>query len=553
MPTQAERTFSNQLMAFFAVNIIALGAWAAPTSLSARAISVSSVQLAWVNSASSGSISVERSLSSSSGFSVIASLAGGTTSYLNSSLSSGTLYYYRVRNITKTYYGMKYSAYSNIASVKTLAAVAPKVSLSPASALVFADQTVGSTSALQFVTVTNSGNATLSFNGDFTISGDFGFGGKGTCLFSLAPGASCTASIVFTPTASGTRTGVLTLNDNATNSPQVIKLSGSGVSASVSCTVTVSTALDLQSYANSAAAGSTICVSPGIYSFPNGITSNATGTSTGRIRFVSTTKWGAVINATGAVAAWRMNGDYQEVNGFEIYGATRDGIDANAKHQFIMNNKVHDLGAGGCDGTGGTGIGQDTYSGGDTTIASNMVYNIGPGSGKTLCNTVQGIYLADPVGFIYDNLVSTVSSDCITSYHYATQLIVMNNTVMHCLDAGIIIAGSSVTNSNGYVGNNIVVNSPNAGITENGSVSGYTYVNNLFYNNGYNYGTTSSDPAGTILASPLFVNDTGSVSSGDYHLKSGSPAIGTGVLKNAPSTNFDGTPWPGGKPNIGAY
>jgi hypothetical protein len=317
--------------------------------------------------------------------------------------------------------------------------------------------------------------------------------------------------------------------------------------------VTVSTASALQSYASSAAPGSTICVSPGIYNFPNGVTSTAVGTSSGRIRFVSTTKWGAVINATGAVAAWQMNGDYQEVNGFEMYGATRDGIDANAKHQFVMNNKVHDLGAGGCDGTGGTGIGQNTYNGGDTTVASNMVYNIGPGSGKTLCNTVQGIYLADPVGFIYDNLVSTISSDCITSYHYATQLIVMNNTVMHCLDAGIIIAGSSVTNSNGYVGNNIVVNSPNAGIVENGSVSGYTYVNNLFYNNGYNYGTTSSAPTGTILASPLFVNDTGSVSSGDYHLRSGSPAIGKGVLKNAPSSNFDGKLWPGGIPNIGAY
>jgi hypothetical protein len=550
-------------MVFFAANIMALGAWAAPTSLSAKAASTSSIQLAWVNSTTSGSISIERSLSSTSGFSVIASVAGGTTSYLNSSLSSGTLYYYRVRTVTKRSSTTKYSAYSNIASAKTLVALAPKVSLSPASSLVFANQTVGTTSALQMVTVTNSGNATLTINGDFTISGDFGFGDQGTCQYSLAPGASCTASIVFKPTASGTRTGVLTLNDNAANSPQVINLSGSGVSTSptptptptpgVSCTVTVSTAADLQSYAKSATPGSTICVSPGTYNFPSGITSSAMGTSSGRIRFVSTTKWGAKINATGAVQAWRMTGDYQEVNGFDIYGSSRDGIDANAKHQFVMNNKVHDLGAGGCDGTGGTGIGQDTYSGGDTTVASNMVYNIGPGGGKTLCNTVQGIYLADPVGFVYDNLVSTVSSDCITSYHYATQLIVMNNTVMHCLDAGIIIAGSSVTNSNGYVGNNIVVNNPNAGITENGSVSGYTYVNNLFYNNGYNYGTTSSAPTGTILASPNFVNDTGSVATGDYHLRSGSPAIGKGVLKNAPSSNFEGILWPGGIPNIGAY
>src|SRR5439155_1168692 len=103
----------------------------------------------------------------------------------------------------------------------------PAVSLSPSS-LSFGNQAVGTTSTVQFVTVSNTGNATLTFSGSFGISGNFAFAGLGTCGSSLAAGASCTISVKFTPTATGTRTGTVTLNDNAPNSPQSISLSGSG-------------------------------------------------------------------------------------------------------------------------------------------------------------------------------------------------------------------------------------------------------------------------------------------------------------------------------------
>ena len=90
------------------------------------------------------------------------------------------------------------------------------------------NQTVGTTSAVKYVTLTNTGNATLTFSGSFAISGDFHFAGLGTCGSSVAAGASCTLSVKFTPTATGARTGVVTLNDNAPNTPQRISLSGSG-------------------------------------------------------------------------------------------------------------------------------------------------------------------------------------------------------------------------------------------------------------------------------------------------------------------------------------
>ncbi|MFL5813149.1 MAG: choice-of-anchor D domain-containing protein [Bdellovibrionia bacterium] len=104
----------------------------------------------------------------------------------------------------------------------------PAASLS-ASALAFSWQKVGTTSKVQLVKITNTGNANLIFS-NFSISGDFAFGGTGTCVAgrAYAPGASCTASVVFKPKASGTRAGVLSIPSNASSTPAKVSLSGRG-------------------------------------------------------------------------------------------------------------------------------------------------------------------------------------------------------------------------------------------------------------------------------------------------------------------------------------
>ncbi|HEV2344051.1 MAG TPA: glycoside hydrolase family 3 C-terminal domain-containing protein, partial [Actinocrinis sp.] len=98
------------------------------------------------------------------------------------------------------------------------------LSASPNS-LAFAAQNVGSTSAAQSVTITNGGNAAASIT-SVAASGDYAE--TNTCGSSLAAGASCSASVTFTPTAAGTRTGALTVNSNAANSPLTVNLSGTG-------------------------------------------------------------------------------------------------------------------------------------------------------------------------------------------------------------------------------------------------------------------------------------------------------------------------------------
>src|SRR6266849_9918235 len=118
-----------------------------------------------------------------------------------------------------------YYVYSQAAYAST-----PAVSISPTS-LTFSSQTVGTTSPVQYLSVTNIGNATLTFT-PATISGDFGFGGTASniCSTSLAPGVNCVFGILFKPTIAGTRTGTLTINDNASTSPQTALLNGTGVS-----------------------------------------------------------------------------------------------------------------------------------------------------------------------------------------------------------------------------------------------------------------------------------------------------------------------------------
>ncbi|HWB34966.1 MAG TPA: choice-of-anchor D domain-containing protein, partial [Rugosimonospora sp.] len=101
----------------------------------------------------------------------------------------------------------------------------PILSANPSS-LTFAGTIVGATSAAQSVTVTNTGTTSASIS-SVAVSGDFHQ--STTCGSSLAVGASCTVSVTFTPTTSGTRTGAVTITSNANNSPTSVSLTGSGI------------------------------------------------------------------------------------------------------------------------------------------------------------------------------------------------------------------------------------------------------------------------------------------------------------------------------------
>lgn len=91
--------------------------------------------------------------------------------------------------------------------------------------LTFTSQMVGTTSAPKTVTVSNPGNAALIM-GAMAAAGDFAQ--TNNCPASLPAGSSCTVSVTFSPTASGSRTGTVSITDSDFGSPQLVTLSGTG-------------------------------------------------------------------------------------------------------------------------------------------------------------------------------------------------------------------------------------------------------------------------------------------------------------------------------------
>lgn len=121
---------------------------------------------------------------------------------------------------------------------------APILVISP-TALGFAAQSVGTTSASQTVTVFNNGSAALTISSVATTGADAGNfaiiqGGSAPCVAAgnVAAGKSCTVMIAFTPASVGAKNATLNLSDNASGTPQMVALTGTGVSSSITLSAT---------------------------------------------------------------------------------------------------------------------------------------------------------------------------------------------------------------------------------------------------------------------------------------------------------------------------
>jgi hypothetical protein len=104
--------------------------------------------------------------------------------------------------------------------------------------LTFAATPVGSVSAAQTVTLKNTGKAALAIGS----LGTQGFGSSlfsvsaNTCGSTLAPAASCTFAVAFVPNAAGAATGTVAVVDDATASPQLVALHGTGTAPKAALT-----------------------------------------------------------------------------------------------------------------------------------------------------------------------------------------------------------------------------------------------------------------------------------------------------------------------------
>ncbi|MGA8037869.1 MAG: SBBP repeat-containing protein [Candidatus Acidiferrales bacterium] len=91
------------------------------------------------------------------------------------------------------------------------------------------DTLVGQSGPAEQLLVFNQGNSVLSISTVTEEGPDFS-AVKQNCL-SVQPGTSCVINVIFHPTAAGLRTGTLTVNDNAADTPQTVTLEGNGLTA----------------------------------------------------------------------------------------------------------------------------------------------------------------------------------------------------------------------------------------------------------------------------------------------------------------------------------
>ena len=113
-----------------------------------------------------------------------------------------------------------------LSGIGTSSTPQPQVSLS-ASNLSFGSQTQGTSGTAQAITLTNTGNATLHISA-INLTGSYpkDWTQTNTCTAPLAAQGTCTISVTFSPSDNGVLSAIVTIADDAPNSPQAINLYG---------------------------------------------------------------------------------------------------------------------------------------------------------------------------------------------------------------------------------------------------------------------------------------------------------------------------------------
>lgn len=454
------------------------------------------------------------------------------------------------------------------------ARLGPAVRFSP-QMLDFGFVATGKTSAIHIVTITNTGDADLSFPVDFRVQDSrFAFGGAGNCKRNVkyAPGASCTASLTYTPTSASAVSGSMTVATDATNTPLVLPLkAGPGsLDAAPNNLYVATTGSDanagtrgapfktISKAATAAKAGYVVHVADGTYR--ENVITNSSGTASSYITFISDNRWGAKIVAPGGgnSAAWHNRGDFVAIVGFDISGGGAVGINHSGSGDIARQNHVHHIPAAACSGYGGAGIGFDQYNLKSGGIAdANLVHDIGPLG--TNCFRVQGVYTSIPNVTISNNVIYKVVGYAVTNGHCSYNVKVLNNTMFNnggpVEGGGVVMTGNTkctLASNGNVVANNIVYDSV-IGLHEEGVTTADVtiYTNNLVYGNKINWGAMRMPHSNDVRADPAFVTyfrDGG----GDYRVRPGSPAIGKGSAAYAPAHDFLGHRR-GASVTLGAY
>jgi parallel beta-helix repeat protein len=297
--------------------------------------------------------------------------------------------------------------------------------------------------------------------------------------------------------------------------------------------------------------GWTIHVAPGTYGpYSSAIVTYANGTPSAHIRYVSDVKWGAKISGSAA-DVWATAGAFEDIEGFDISSSstqTTQVFQSSAYNVRFIGNRVHDMKNTSC--LSGAGIHFGTGSSYNSAIG-NFIFNIGM-SPAAHCNQAHGIYISTSNNLAANNIVFNTGDLGIQIWgSTVNNNSVINNTLFGNW-RGLVIGSSSSAASGNYVANNIIAFNLDVGGYETGAVGSNTVTNNVNYGNGRAWGLTSDTAVKTISADPQFMNYKAD-GTGDYHVKSSSPAINAGAVVSLSTDYQGGQRVMGGAIDGGAY
>jgi Right handed beta helix region/Protein of unknown function (DUF1565) len=282
--------------------------------------------------------------------------------------------------------------------------------------------------------------------------------------------------------------------------------------------------------------GATVHVMPGTYSFDGELKTEASGTPSATIRYVSDQPWGAKLRSskTANSAVWWNRGDYVAIEGFDLSGAGALGIYNEGSHVQIIGNFIHDIPAPGCPAAGGAGILNGNHDASADDVIGNTVTGIGELS--LPCARVHGIYQTNAGGRIVHNTVVRSEGWGIHLWHAATGVLISDNLLLENTRGGILVGAvasefrdGNGKNSGTTVTHNVIVGSKTTddtraayGVEQYGDVEHATITDNVVY--GYRDGAVhapGAEVSGNIEADPRVVPSNGTSS---FALPSSSPA-----------------------------
>jgi len=285
--------------------------------------------------------------------------------------------------------------------------------------------------------------------------------------------------------------------------------------------------------------GDVLRVLPGHYSESVQVT--VSGTPSQRITIASDTRWGAKLNAQGALFGIDVRGSYVDVIGFEVTGASNTGIISWRPNNSIIYNYVHHIRAQ-CDSNGGSGVNMSPYAD-DGVIMGNFIHDIGDLSAGH-CTRIHGVYAAAPRVVVQNNIAFRARGFGIDTWHAVTAATITHNLSFGNLYGGLKVGSGDNTRGNRaenfLVANNIVIDNPR-GIVEEFNTGLNRFINNLSWNNGVNWVLSTSSQQGGLSTDPLLLNyqRTGG---GDYRPGQNSPAIDRGAREGLPAFDLLGNP-----------